>query len=57
MSKSKRQELPVDSQHSGGLWMVATPIGNVADLSPRARETLAGVALAIPGDGFLHATL
>ena len=28
----------------GTLYVVATPIGNLADLSPRAREVLAGVA-------------
>ena len=30
---------------SGTLWVVATPIGNLADLSPRAAEVLADVAL------------
>ncbi len=29
---------------AGTLYVVATPIGNLADLSPRAREVLAGVA-------------
>ncbi|MCM2324564.1 MAG: 16S rRNA (cytidine(1402)-2'-O)-methyltransferase [Oligoflexia bacterium] len=34
MSDKKRQDLP------GGLWVVATPIGNIGDLTPRAREAL-----------------
>ena len=28
------------SSNSGTLWIVATPLGNPGDLSPRARETL-----------------
>ena len=31
------------SSSSGILWIVATPLGNPGDLSPRARETLGGV--------------
>jgi len=34
MSETKRQDFP------RGLWVVATPIGNLADLSPRARQAL-----------------
>jgi 16S rRNA (cytidine1402-2'-O)-methyltransferase len=34
MSETKRQDLPP------GLWVVATPIGNLGDLSPRARAAL-----------------
>lgn len=34
----------------GVLYVVATPIGNVGDLSPRARETLAGVAVVAAED-------
>lgn len=35
---------------SGTLYVVATPIGNLADLSPRARDTLAGVAAVCAED-------
>jgi probable S-adenosylmethionine-dependent methyltransferase, YraL family len=31
------------SSNSGTLWIVATPLGNPGDLSPRAREVLGGV--------------
>lgn len=34
----------------GRLWVVATPIGNLQDLSPRAREVLAGVAAILSED-------
>src|SRR4051812_48537814 len=34
MAETKRQDLPP------GLWVVATPIGNLGDLSPRARDAL-----------------
>ncbi len=34
----------------GVLYVVATPIGNVGDLSPRARETLAGAELIVAED-------
>lgn len=34
----------------GTLYVVATPIGNMADLSPRAREILGGVALVAAED-------
>jgi 16S rRNA (cytidine1402-2'-O)-methyltransferase len=35
---------------SGVLYVVATPIGNLGDLSPRAREVLAGVAVVAAED-------
>jgi 16S rRNA (cytidine1402-2'-O)-methyltransferase len=34
----------------GTLYVVATPIGNMGDLSPRAREVLGGVALVVAED-------
>ena len=34
----------------GRLWVVATPIGNLHDLSPRARDTLRAVALIAAED-------
>lgn len=34
----------------GRLWIVATPIGNLDDLSPRARDVLRGVALVAAED-------
>lgn len=37
-------------EKSGRLYVVATPIGNLADLSPRARETLAAASLVLAED-------
>ena len=38
------------TQQVGKLWVVATPIGNLDDLSPRARATLAGADLIAAED-------
>lgn len=38
------------SSNSGTLWIVATPLGNPGDLSPRAKETLAGVDAILAED-------
>lgn len=45
MSGKKRQELPKSkgAPGSGALYVVATPIGNLDDLSPRAKRVLAEV--------------
>ena len=40
-----------------GLYIVATPIGNLADLSPRAAETLRGVGLILAEDKRVTAKL
>ena len=42
----KRQKLP----DSGCLWMVATPLGNLEDLSPRARRVLSELDLLLAED-------
>jgi 16S rRNA (cytidine1402-2'-O)-methyltransferase len=38
------------TQQAGRLWVVATPIGNLDDLSPRARRTLAEADLIAAED-------
>ncbi|CAK7042738.1 MAG: Ribosomal RNA small subunit methyltransferase I [Desulfovibrio sp.] len=38
------------SSNSGTLWIVATPLGNPGDLSPRAREILAGADMVLAED-------
>lgn len=48
------------SSNSGKLWLVATPLGNPGDLSPRAREILGAVDMVLAEDtrrsGLLLAT-
>ena len=36
--------------HTGTLWLVSTPIGNLEDLSPRAARTLGEVDLLVAED-------
>src|SRR6185295_6545548 len=36
--------------HTGTLWLVSTPIGNLGDLSPRAARTLVEVNLLVAED-------
>jgi 16S rRNA (cytidine1402-2'-O)-methyltransferase len=40
----------MDKSLAPGLYVVATPIGNLGDLSPRAAETLAGASLVLAED-------
>jgi 16S rRNA (cytidine1402-2'-O)-methyltransferase len=40
----------VEKDQPGTLWIVATPLGNAQDLSPRAREVLAGACLVLCED-------
>lgn len=45
------------SSNSGKLWIVATPLGNPGDLSPRAREILAAADLVLAEDTRRSGTL
>lgn len=47
----------MSSPLSPGLYIVATPIGNLSDLSPRAAETLRGAALVLAEDKRVSAKL
>jgi 16S rRNA (cytidine1402-2'-O)-methyltransferase len=40
----------MNDERSGTLWIVATPIGSLGDLAPRAREVLEQVALVLAED-------
>lgn len=42
--------MPSPSPTGGTLWIVATPLGNPGDLSPRARQTLADADLVLAED-------
>jgi 16S rRNA (cytidine1402-2'-O)-methyltransferase len=41
---------PLKARLEPGLWLVATPIGNLGDFSPRAQATLAGADLILAED-------
>ena len=41
---------PTSGAERGRLWVVATPIGNLGDFSPRAREVLGAVTLVLAED-------
>lgn len=47
---SAAQSSANDASAAGALHVVATPIGNLGDLTPRAREVLAGAALVLAED-------
>ncbi len=42
--------MPAADNHPGTLWIVATPIGTLGDLAPRAREVLGDVELILAED-------
>ena len=44
ITRSPKEKVAMASAPSGTLYVVATPIGNLGDLSPRAREVLSQVA-------------
>ncbi len=50
LSPGPEPRAPNPADGGGRLWVVATPIGNLSDLSPRACEILAGVRLVLAED-------
>jgi len=50
LSSSLEPRAPNPAEGGGRLFVVATPIGNLSDLSPRACEILAGVRLVLAED-------
>jgi 16S rRNA (cytidine1402-2'-O)-methyltransferase len=53
----KRQDLPGNASWPNGLWIVATPIGNLGDMSARAREALEYAAQIVCEDTRMTAQL
>ncbi len=50
LGSSPEPRAPSPAEGGGRLWVVATPIGNLSDLAPRACEILAGVRLVLAED-------